>query len=64
MPHCRGLEGREVGIGGLTEEHPHRSRRRMDVIGCSLEGEELGKGIAFETLIKKISNKKRRRKRK
>jgi hypothetical protein len=27
------MEGREAGVGGWVEEHPHRSRRRKDVIG-------------------------------
>jgi hypothetical protein len=30
MPQCRGTEGREVGVGGWVEEHPHRSRGRED----------------------------------
>ena len=33
MLQCRGTEGREVGVGGLMEEHPHRSREREDGIG-------------------------------
>ena len=48
MPQCRGIEGREVGVGGWVEEHPHRSRGREDVIGCFQEGGKPGKGITFE----------------
>ena len=48
MPQCRGIESREVGVGGWVEEHPHRSRGREDVIGCFWEGGKLGKGITFE----------------
>jgi hypothetical protein len=48
MPQCRGIQGREVGVGGWVEEHPLRSRGREDVIGCFWEGETLGKGITFE----------------
>jgi hypothetical protein len=33
MPQCRGMERWDVGVGGLLEEHPHRTRRREDVIG-------------------------------
>ena len=33
MPQCRGIEGREAGVGGWVEEHPHRSRGRRDGIG-------------------------------
>jgi hypothetical protein len=32
MPQCRGIEGREVGVGGWVEEHLHRSRGRGDEI--------------------------------
>jgi hypothetical protein len=32
------------------------------VIGCFWEGEKPGKGITFEMQIKKISNKKRKKK--
>ena len=39
MPQCRGTEGREVGVGGWMEEHPHRSRGRGDVIEVSGRGE-------------------------
>jgi hypothetical protein len=49
MLQCRGTEGREVGVGGLMEEHPHRSREREDGIGgFQVGGEEPGKGITFE----------------
>jgi hypothetical protein len=48
MPQCRGIESRVVGVGVWVEEHPHRSRRREDVIGCFWEGGKLGKGITFE----------------
>jgi hypothetical protein len=58
MLQCRGIEGREVGVGGWVEEHPHRSRGREDVIGYFWEGGKLGKGVKFEMQIKKISNKK------
>ena len=37
MPQCRGIEGREVGVGGWVEEHPHRSKGREDEIGCLWE---------------------------
>jgi hypothetical protein len=30
----RGVEGREVGVGGWVEEQPHRNKGREDVIGC------------------------------
>ena len=43
-----GINGKEVGVGGWVEEHPHRSRGREDVIGCFQEGGKLGKGITFE----------------
>ena len=33
MPQCRGIEGREVGVGECVEEHPQRSQWREDVIG-------------------------------
>jgi hypothetical protein len=48
MPQFRGIKGREVGVGGCVEEHPHRSRGREDVIGCFQEGGKTGKGITFE----------------
>jgi hypothetical protein len=48
MSQCRGIEGREVGVGGWLEEHPHRSRVRVDVIGCFRKGEKPGKCITFE----------------
>ena len=48
MPQCRGIEGREVGVGGWVEEHPHRSRGREDMIGCFQEGGKPGKRIIFE----------------
>ena len=44
MPQWRGLQGGEVGVGGWVEEHPHRSRRRVDVIEGFWEGEKLGRG--------------------
>jgi hypothetical protein len=44
-----------VGVG----KHPYRSRGRGDGMGVSMEdGGKPGKGITFEMLIKKISNKK------
>ena len=39
MPQCRGTEGREVGVGGWMEEHPHRSRGREGRMGVSGRGE-------------------------
>ena len=48
MPQYRGIEGREVGVGGWVEEQPHRSRGREDVIGCFWEGGKLGKWVTFE----------------
>jgi hypothetical protein len=36
MPQCRGIEGRQMGVGERVEEHPHRSRAREDVIGWFL----------------------------
>jgi hypothetical protein len=48
MPQYRGMEGREVGVGGWVEEHPHSNRGREDVIGCFQEEGKLGKGITFE----------------
>jgi hypothetical protein len=33
MPQCRGMEGREVGVGGWVEEHSHRSRGLGGKIG-------------------------------
>jgi hypothetical protein len=38
MPQCRGIEGREVGVGRWVEEHPHRSRGRGNRIGVSRRG--------------------------
>jgi hypothetical protein len=38
MLQCRGIEGREVGVGGWVEEHPYRSRGREDGIGGFWEG--------------------------
>ena len=40
--------GREVGVGGWVEEHPHRSKGSWKVIGVFWEGEKLEKGITFE----------------
>jgi hypothetical protein len=48
MPQCRGTKGREMGVGGWVEEHPHRSRGREDGRGGLWEEGELGKGITFE----------------
>ena len=48
VPQCRGIKGGEVGVGGLVDEHPHRSRRKEDVIGGFWEKGKLGKGITFE----------------
>jgi hypothetical protein len=44
MPQCRGIKCREVGVGGLVEEHPLRSRGREYRIGVFWEGVKLGKG--------------------
>jgi hypothetical protein len=44
MPQCRGIEGREVGVGGWVEEHPHRSRGREDGIGGLWEGRNWERG--------------------
>jgi hypothetical protein len=33
MPQCREIKDGEMGVGGWVEEHPHRSRGRMDGIG-------------------------------
>jgi hypothetical protein len=38
MPQYRGIKGREVGVGGWVEKHPHRSREREDVIRCWRKG--------------------------
>jgi hypothetical protein len=46
MPQCRGIKGREAGVGGWVEEHTHRSRG--DGIGSFQEGEKPGKGITLE----------------
>jgi hypothetical protein len=46
MPQCRGIEGREMGVGGWVEEHLHRGRE--DVIGCFPEEGKPGKGITFK----------------
>jgi hypothetical protein len=56
MPQCRGIKGREMGVGGWLKEHPHISRLREDMIGCFREGRKPEEGITFEMQIKKISN--------
>ena len=39
MPQCRGIKGGVVGVGGWVEEHPHRSRGKVDGTGvCGREG--------------------------
>jgi hypothetical protein len=42
MPQCRGIEGREAGVGewvgARVEEHPYRSRGSEDGIGGFLGG--------------------------
>jgi hypothetical protein len=43
----KNYDGREVGVSGWVEEHPHRSREREDVIGCFREKGKPGKGITF-----------------
>ena len=48
MSQCRGIKGREVGVGGWLEEHPHRSRGRVGVTGCFQKGGKLEKCITFE----------------
>ena len=48
MPQCRGIEGREAGVGGWMEEYPHRNRGRRDGIGGFQKGKKPGKGITFE----------------
>ena len=40
--------GREVGMGGWVEEHPHRSRGRQNGLGYFREWGKLGKVITFE----------------
>jgi hypothetical protein len=51
MPQWRGNEGREAGVGGWVEEHPHRNRGREggreDGIGVS------GGGGPGKVIIKK-----------
>ena len=47
MPQCRGIKGREVGVGGWVEEHPHRSRGREDGMGVFREGENPVRGITL-----------------
>jgi hypothetical protein len=46
MPHYRGLEDREVGMGGWVGGGNHnRSRGREDIIGCLWKGgRETGRG--------------------
>jgi hypothetical protein len=44
MNPCRGIEGREAGVGGWVEEHPHRSRGRGYGVGGLPGGGETGKG--------------------
>ena len=63
MPHCRGIEGREVGVGRWVLKHPHRRRGRGDGLGGSHAsvGGKQGKGVTFEMQIKKICNKKKKR---
>jgi hypothetical protein len=56
MAQCKGIKGREVGVGGWVFGHPHRSREREDMIGYFREGGKLGRGITFEMKIKKMSN--------
>ena len=47
MPQCRGIEGREVGVGRWVEEHPHRSRGKEGWDRGFLEGKS-EKGITCE----------------
>jgi hypothetical protein len=42
MPQCRAIEGREVGVCGWVEKHPHRIRGRENDVGVSGR-EETGK---------------------
>jgi hypothetical protein len=44
MPQCRGIEVKEVGVGGWVEKHPHRSMGREDGIGGLQEGGGARKG--------------------
>jgi hypothetical protein len=48
MAQCRGIEGREVEVGGWVEEHPHRSREREYGIGIFWESRKPEKRIVFE----------------
>jgi hypothetical protein len=48
MPQYRGMEGREVGVVGWVEEHPHRSGGRRNGLGYFREWGKLGKRIKFE----------------
>jgi hypothetical protein len=48
IEECRGIKGREVGVGEWVEEHHHRSRGRENGIGCFWEAGKPGKRIIFE----------------
>jgi hypothetical protein len=52
-------DAREGGSSGWVGKHPHRSRRRGDVIRGFQEGKPI-KGITFEMSINKIFNKKKK----
>jgi hypothetical protein len=47
MPRCRGVKGREVGMGGWAEEHSKKQGEGEWDRGF-LGGGKLGKGITFE----------------
>ena len=47
-PQYRGTEGREIGVGGWVEEHPHWSRGKGEGTGGFREKGKLGKGITLE----------------
>jgi hypothetical protein len=48
MPQCRRTEGREVGVDGWVEEHPHRIRGREGGWDRGFWDEGTGKGDKFE----------------
>jgi hypothetical protein len=54
MPQCRGIEIREVGVGGQVEKDPHRSRGREDGIG---DFREVGGNVNKENILKKKETK-------
>ena len=45
MTQCRGIKGKEVGVGGwVGEGTPSEKQGREDVIGCFQEGGKPRKG--------------------